>query len=213
MPAAHITGRLAAARRIDHPFRHWLLDEVLPRPLAKEVAALPIALREIGDTHGRRETHNSTRVFLSPGTQSRFPVCATIADAFQHSAVIEEIQAECDIRLAGSYVRIEYCQDVDGFWLEPHTDIAAKQFTMLIYLSVGPEAASWGTDLYDSDLGLVGRAPGDFNRGLIFLPAADTWHGFERRPINGVRRSLIVNYVFPEWRARHELAFPDRPVS
>jgi len=25
-----------------------------------------------------------------------------------------------------------------------------------------------------------------------------------------VRRSLIVNYVKPEWRSRHELAFPER---
>jgi hypothetical protein len=47
---------------------------------------------------------------------------------------------------------------------------------------------------------------------LIFIPAADTWHGFHRRPINGVRRSLIVNYVKPEWRPRNELAFPDRAV-
>lgn len=26
-------------------------------------------------------------------------------------------------------------------WLEPHTDIAAKRFTMLIYLSTHPDAA------------------------------------------------------------------------
>jgi hypothetical protein len=27
----------------------------------------------------------------------------------------------------------------------------------------------------------------------------------------GIRRSLIVNYVKPDWRSRHELSFPDRP--
>jgi hypothetical protein len=27
-----------------------------------------------------------------------------------------------------------------------------------------------------------------------------------------VRRTLIVNYVGDEWRARNELAFPDQPV-
>ena len=48
--------------------------------------------------------------------------------------------------------------------------------------------------------------------GLIFVPGADTWHGFTRRPIVGVRRSLIVNYVKPEWRSRHELAFPNEAV-
>jgi hypothetical protein len=28
-----------------------------------------------------------------------------------------------------------------------------------------------------------------------------------------VRKSLIVNYVTEEWRAREQLAYPDRPVS
>jgi hypothetical protein len=45
------------------------------------------------------------------------------------------------------------------------------------------------------------------------VPGADTWHGFRRRPIAGIRRSLIVNYVKSEWRSRHELAFPDRPIG
>ena len=41
----------------------------------------------------------------------------------------------------------------------------------------------------------------------------DTWHGFLPRQIDGVRRSLIVNYVTSEWRNRHELAYPDKPVG
>jgi hypothetical protein len=28
-----------------------------------------------------------------------------------------------------------------------------------------------------------------------------------------VRRSLIVNYVKPEWRSRHELAYPDHAAG
>ena len=45
------------------------------------------------------------------------------------------------------------------------------------------------------------------------MPASDTWHGFHKRPIAGVRRSLIVNYVKPEWRSRHELAYPDHAAG
>jgi hypothetical protein len=44
------------------------------------------------------------------------------------------------------------------------------------------------------------------------VPANDTYHGFERRIIPGVRRSLIVNYVGPEWRSRQELAYPDQSI-
>ncbi len=69
-----------------------------------------------------------------------------------------------------------------------------------------------GTDIMDAAGQVLGRAPGSFNAGLIFVPGPDTWHGFTRRPIRGVRRSLIVNYVRPEWRSRHELAFPETPV-
>ena len=48
---------------------------------------------------------------------------------------------------------------------------------------------------------------------MIFVPSNNTWHGFEKRPIHGVRRSIIVNYVTDAWRAREQLAFPHSPVS
>jgi hypothetical protein len=48
---------------------------------------------------------------------------------------------------------------------------------------------------------------------MIFVPSKHTWHGFERRPIEGVRRSIIVNYVTNEWRAREQLAYPQTPVT
>jgi hypothetical protein len=44
------------------------------------------------------------------------------------------------------------------------------------------------------------------------VPSSTTYHGFERRPIDGVRKSIIINYVTDEWRAREQLAFPDRPI-
>ena len=48
---------------------------------------------------------------------------------------------------------------------------------------------------------------------MIFVPADDTFHGFERRPIKGVRKSLIINYVTDEWRAREQLAFGEAPIG
>ena len=47
---------------------------------------------------------------------------------------------------------------------------------------------------------------------MAFVPSNNTWHGFEPRPIPVVRKSLIVNYVTAEWRAREQLAYPDTPV-
>jgi len=106
-------------------------------------------------------------------------------------------------------LRIEYCQDIDGFWLEPHLDISVKLFTMLVYLSGEPELRDAGTDIYDSGPHhrLAATAPYEKNRGLMFVPGGNTWHGFSKRPISGVRKSLIVNWVTPEWRDRWELAY------
>ena len=204
---------LAASRQESRPFRHWLLADALPEATCAAIDALPVAPLRIADTLGKRETNNSTRLFFGADEIARHPVCAEIASALQSEAVTGRIATLCGVALGGAYLRIEYCLDTDGFWLEPHTDIGAKLFTMLIYLSDEPGSEAWGTDILDADMNLVATAPYRRNGGLIFIPAADTWHGFHRRPIEGVRRSLIVNYVRSEWRSRHELAWPHRPVG
>ncbi len=203
---------LAFAERRASPFRHWLLAEVLPHGVARALAGLALPPPIDGETHGKRETFNQHRLFLAGGRLGD-PVCGALARAFQAPETLRRLEAATGAALGGTFLRIEFCQDTGGFWLEPHTDIGAKRFTMLIYLSEAPGAADWGTDLFDSAQDWAGRAPADFNRGLIFVPGADTWHGFRPRDIRGVRRSLIVNYVVPEWRARHELAFPSVPVA
>lgn len=209
---AHLRRSLRSAQQQDWPFRYWLLRGVLPQSLCHTVAALPFPPPAIDDTLGRRETHNGSRIFVSAANRRRYPACEALADTFQDEATTGLIEDVCGISLAGSYLRIECCLDTDGFWLEPHTDIGAKLFTMLVYLSDHPNACEWGTDIMDASGNVLGRASGAFNNGLAFLPGADTWHGFVRRPIHGVRRSLIINYVKPEWRSRHELAFPETPV-
>ena len=209
----HFRRTLLTARRHDEPFRHWLLDDVLPPFLADALAALPFAAPMFGDTAGRRETQNASRRFVTSAERDEYPACAAFAELMQDVSTTELIETVCGRSLKGAYLRIEHCLDTNGFWLEPHTDIAAKLFTMLIYLSQQSDAEFWGTDLLDGPQRLVGRASGRFNAGLIFLPASNTWHGFARRPIAGLRRSLIVNYVTSDWRSRHELAFPDRPVG
>ena len=70
-----------------------------------------------------------------------------------------------------------------------------------------------GTDIYDGDKKHVARSPFEPNGALIFIPSDDTFHGFESRTIEGVRKSIILNYVTDEWRAREQLAFPDAPIT
>ena len=58
-----------------------------------------------------------------------------------------------------TYLRLEYAQDIDGFWLQPHTDLGVKKFTCLIYLSQGPGHELLGTDIYASPEEHVGASP------------------------------------------------------
>ncbi|HYA73778.1 MAG TPA: 2OG-Fe(II) oxygenase [Roseiarcus sp.] len=208
--ASSVIGCLDVSRSRAEPFRHWLLEDILPADVCLGIDAIPVAPPKIDDTLGKRETHNSTRLFFGAENRARHPVCEALAAGFQSLDVVERIELLCQTKLRESHLRIEYCLDTDGFWLEPHTDIGAKLFTMLVYLSSEPGSEAWGTDILDTSLNVVATAPYKRNAGVIFIPGSDTWHGFRRRPIDGVRRSLIINYVKPEWRSRHELAFPDR---
>jgi hypothetical protein len=201
----------AAAER--EPYPHWLLSDVFDPETCDEIAALPFAPAGVRETYGKRDSHNDSRIYFDAANRARFGVCARVAEAMQDPGVVAALERRCGVDLRGTNLRIEYTQDVEGFWLEPHTDIGVKKFTMLVYLSRDPRLADCGTDVYDAAGTLVRRAPYVFGAGLIFIPASDTWHGFARRPIPGVRKSLIINYVDPEWRARHELAFPDRSVG
>lgn len=210
--ATHVARAIEAAPRGEHPYRHWLPGNILPPGDCAAIVRLPLGASAPVDTQGRRETNNATRVYFSADNRARFDVCARLARALQDGPAVAAIERATGLDLAGTFLRIEYCQDRDGFWLEPHTDIGAKRLTLLVYLSDDPGSQDWGTDILDEWWHPVARAPFAQNRGLMFVPGATTYHGFRRRPILGVRRSIIVNYVGPEWRARHELSFPDDPV-
>ncbi|HKJ09777.1 MAG TPA: 2OG-Fe(II) oxygenase [Gammaproteobacteria bacterium] len=211
--AAHFCGALQAARCNSRPYRHWILNEVLPESLAAAVLMLPIAPPVVGDCRGVRDVDNSKRTFFTPTLRARFPVCEAFASALQSPLVAQQLADTLGIITDEAYLRLEYIQDTDGAWLEPHRDIPEKLFSMVLYLCTGPEASGWGTDIYDSERRWVGRSSAEFNSAVIFVPGPDTWHGFEPRPIVGVRRLLEINYVRSDWRDRDQLAFPDQPIS
>lgn len=203
---------VGSADRRETPYRHWILRDVFPKDVYRELKDMPFPVAELGGVSGTREAHNADRVYFSGENLSTFKSAKAAAEAFQDPEVVSRLADTFGAPLAGTYVRIEYAQDVDGFWLKPHTDIGVKMFTMLIYMSDDPRHSDLGTDIYADEATHVGRSPFEPNGAMIFVPATNTWHGFEKRPIPGVRRSIIVNYVTNDWRAREQLAYPQSPV-
>ena len=207
-----LVAAFAGARVDTSPYRHWLLSDVFPYGMAAELRRLPFPRPELGGVSGKRELHNDQRHYFDGANIARFDVCAAVADAFQSQAVVRAIETLTGVGVSGGYVRLEFAQDSNGFWLEPHTDLGVKLFTMLIYLPESSEQADLGTDMYTDPATWSKRPPFCDNSALVFIPGVNTWHGLAPRSFPGVRRSVIMNYVTDDWRAREQLAYPDTPV-
>ena len=121
-----------------------------------------IAPPRIADTFGRRETHDGARLSIGREQIARHAVCAQLARALQSP---EATRAS---------LRVEYCLDTDGFWLEPHADIGAKLSAMLIYLSGEPGCEARGAGILDADMNPVASAPYRRDGGLSSIPGPDT---------------------------------------
>jgi hypothetical protein len=201
------------SKRMDQPYKYWLLKNCLPSEVVDEILALPFPAPALDGVSGKRELHNNTRKYFDVENREAFQVCDAVSQAFQDKRMIDHIEKVFGTDLAGTYLRIEFAQDIDGFWLEPHSDLGVKKFTLLMYLSKDPSHHDLGTDIYAGDKSHLGRSPFASNSAMIFVPADNTFHGFEKRPIKGVRTSLIINYVTEEWRAREQLAFPEAPIA
>ncbi len=204
---------VAKGDRTDEPYPHWILRECFPQDTVEDILALPFPAPSLEGVSGKRELHNATRKYFDAENQETFHVVKAVSDAFQDKRVTNMIAEKFGTDLSGTYLRIEFAQDTDGFWLEPHTDLGVKSFTMLLYLSDEEDHEALGTDIYDADKKHIGRSPFASNTAMIFVPSDNTYHGLEGRPIKGVRKSLIINYVTDEWRARAQLAFGEAPIG
>ncbi len=208
---ASIQASLATMESHAAPYRHWILSNVLPETVVDALMALPFDAQDVGGVSGERLLHDDTRTYFGAENIARYPVCEAVARAFHDSEVVAAFARASGASLDGTLLRLEYALDQDGFWLMPHTDLGVKKLTFLYYLAQ-PGQEDAGTDIYESADKWTKRAPFERNQALMFVPSDNTWHGFERRPIPGVRKSVIMNYVTDAWRDRFQLSYPETPV-
>jgi hypothetical protein len=201
-----------SAPRDERPYPHWTLSRMFGPVIRDALCALDFPVPELDGVSGARELHNNTRQYFDPANIARHPICHAVAEAFQAPDTVAMIAEVTGAAIDDCFLRIEYAQDADGFWLQPHTDLGVKKLTLLYYLADGEGQQDLGTDIYSDAKTWVGRSAFDPDTALMFVPSDRTWHGFEPRPIRGVRKSVIVNYVNQDWRAREQLAYPEAPV-
>ena len=208
---AAIVDSLDAMQAHDAPYRHWTLTHLLPAPVVDALMAMPFKAQDTHGLSGKRELHNDTRTYFDQRNMERFPLFEAVARAFHDDAVVAAIADATGADLDGTLLRIEYALDTTGYWNSPHTDLGVKRLTLLHYLAEEGQE-DLGSDIYAAEDRWVKRVPFRRNEALMFVPSDNTWHGFEQRQIDGVRKSLILNYVTEEWRDREQLAYADRPV-
>jgi hypothetical protein len=203
---------LTAADVSDEPYRHWIWRKVFPQDVASAVSSLPFPKPDLHGVSGKRELHNDSRHYFDATNNRRFPVCDKIARLFQADETVSLLQKHTGADLSDTNVRIEYTLDAECFWLEPHTDLGVKRITVLLYFPDAPDQLDLGTDIFRDPDTWFCRPPFEWNSALTFVPGANTYHGFLKREIPRIRRTVIVNYVTQDWRAREQLAYPTIPV-
>lgn len=187
------------------PFIHYICNgNSLPAEAALQIQEMSQP-SELLNKNGSRADYKS-RLFLRRENRIQYSSKLNeFLDYLETSDFRDECKINLDIDLDGAEIRAEIVCDVDGFFQVPHTDVGDKRITWLTYLGSVEENGDVGTDIYNDDHTLSKTAPWGFNNGLIFVPNANTWHGFPKgRKIIGNRKVLIINFV-DNWNSREEI--------
>ena len=132
------------------PIATILIENCFPKDVADELARLPFAAAGAG------RSLRQTRIAQRPAQlfrRRRHGALSGHAGGRRSASIEADRQAHprtFGAPIDDTFLRLEYAQDIDGFWLQPHTDLGVKKFTCLIYLSEGPGHEKLGTDIYSS---------------------------------------------------------------
>jgi len=180
------------------PEKWWKVHNAFRESQVKEMIKLfPKEVPE-EDSSGKRDSANKFRTFITRNTKG--------ADIFKDWDTLEMRLGLSDITgvdMKTGALRIELCQDGPGFWLSQHVDIKEKLMTLQIYLGEGKE--SWGTVLYAQPDQVFTELPFKSNTGWLGVLGEPVIHGVPKKKVDGVRKSVIINYVTSDWKDTDQL--------
>ncbi len=129
---------LARARHVTEPFDFWLLDGALPEEDIDAISSLPSPLLPTwSSTAGARPT--TPHACISAPRHGKPIRCAVVWSTASRTRASSPANAKgTGTKLAGTRLGSSIARTSPGSWLEPHTDIAVKKFTMLVYMLDDP---------------------------------------------------------------------------
>jgi len=195
---------LKNSRMNDNPWEHFTFEGALTDEQIDEIRNASIPRDGVlhdgtrsGYKEGVEKQNHKLREYITKDNYHRYPELTKFINEMRGKEVREAIaqMVKNENNFAGSFVRLEVLNDVEGFWLKPHCDITEKLISSLIYVNKTGENINLGTDLYNENLKLVKTVPFWNNLGYIFA-GPNKWHGMdEGKNIKIERRGIQLNYV------------------
>lgn len=180
------------------PWEYFIIDNFLPKNILLSLKTLKIN-SDNSQCNGTR-TPVINRYFFTPEKSDNKTL--EVVNFFQTNTTAFEKQFGYD--LSNSYIRIELAQDDNNFWQVPHIDTLEKRITIIVYIE---GKGDLGTDLYSSpNEEYHTRLEWKINRCFVFKTDKTKWHGFTKRPFEGNRKVLLINYVDKnKWKSKDQV--------
>ena len=174
------------------PFTHYIVKDVFCEKELSEIRKLNLELHS-EKLNGERAS-NQNRFFITQSNINDNFIFERIVNYFSRDSVIDMFEKESECTIKGNYLRVEFLEDKQSSWLEPHCDIEEKLLSLIIYLNDTNETEDNGTSLYDKNLKKVSTVPFIDNSGFYFFAGKNTWHGLDPVKIKKSRKAVMVNY-------------------
>jgi len=175
---------------LKEPWEHWIIDNVFPDELFNAIKSLKVNDADYTNANGFRDIIKG-RTFLGNEFCKKNPTLKPVAEFLNNHNFFEE-KFNCD--LSNTYCRPELIHDRYPFFHAIHTDTPEKKLTLIVNISKEDEK-NLATDIYVDKETHFAKTDWADNRGLLFIPSDEKWHGFAPIEYDGIRTIMIINFV------------------
>ena len=172
------------------PWEHWTIDNVFPNELFEALKNHRVNNADYTNVNGFRDIIKG-RTFLGNEYCEEHTALKPVAEFLNNHKFFEE-NFNCD--LSNTYCRPELIHDRYPFFHAIHTDTPEKKLTLIVNIDKEDDK-NLATDIYVDKETHFAKTEWKDNRGLLFIPSDEKWHGFAPIEYTGIRTIMIINFV------------------